>query len=79
MENDNVKVEGFASLSSGRQTKHGNEDVNENDNGNENIDLTCFFATLKELLVNLLTCLLVNLSTRQLNKLNPVRFVGILQ
>ena len=43
MENDNVKVEGFASLSSGRQTKHGNEDVNdnENDNGNENIDLTC--------------------------------------
>ena len=71
MENDNVKVEGFASLSSGRQTKHGNEDVNENDNGNENIDLTCFFATLKELLVNL--------STRQLNKLNPMRFVGILQ
>ena len=71
MENDNVKVEGFASLSSGRQTKHGNEDVNEIDNGNENIDLTCFFATLKELLVNL--------STRQLNKLNPVRLVGILQ
>ncbi len=71
MENDNVKVEGFASLSSGRQTKHGNEDVNENDNGNENIDLTCFFATLKELLVNL--------STRQLNKLNPMRLVGILQ
>ena len=71
MENDNVKVEGFASLSSGRQTKHGNEDVNENDNGNEDIDLTCFFATLKELLVNL--------STRQLNKLNPVRLVGILQ
>lgn len=58
MENDNVKVEGFASLSSGRQTKHGNEDVNEN----ENIDLTCFFATLKELLVNLLTCLLVYLT-----------------
>ena len=71
MENDNVKVERFASLSSGRQTKHGNEDVNENDNGNENIDLTCFFATLKELLVNL--------STRQLNKLNPMRLVGILQ
>lgn len=71
MENDNVKVEGFASLSSGRQTKHGNEDVNENDNGNENIDLTCFFATLKELLVNL--------STRLLNKLNPMRLVGILQ
>ena len=51
MENDNVKAEGFASLSSGRQTKHGNEDVNDN----ENIDLTCFFATLKELLVNLST------------------------
>ena len=43
MENDNVKAQGFASLSSGRQTKHGNEDVNDNDNdnGNENIDLTC--------------------------------------
>ena len=53
MENDNVKADGFASLSSGRQTKHGNEDVNDNDN--ENIDLTCFFATLKELLVNLST------------------------
>lgn len=62
MENDNVKVEGFASLSSGRQTKYGNEDVNENDNGNEDIDLTCFFTTLKELLVNLLTCLLVYLT-----------------
>lgn len=71
MENDNVKVEGFASLSSGRQTKHGNEDVNENDNGNEDIELTCFFTTLKELLVNL--------STRLLNKLNPMRLVGILQ
>ena len=65
------KAEGFASLSSGRQTKHGNEDVNENDNGNENIDLTCFFTTLKELLVYLSTCLL--------NKLNPMRLVGILQ
>ena len=62
MENDNVKVEGFASLSSGRQTKHGNEDVNGNDNGNENIDLTCFFTTLKELLVFSSTCLLVNLT-----------------
>ena len=61
MENDNVKADGFASLSSGRQTKHGNEDVNDNDN--ENIDLTCFFATLKELLVYSSTRQLVNLST----------------
>ena len=67
------KAEGFASLSSGRKTKHGNEEVNDNehDNGNENIDLTCFFTTLKELLVYLSTCLL--------NKLNPMRLVGILQ
>ena len=63
MENDNVKAEGFASLSSGRQTKYGNEDDNDNDNRNENIDLTCFFATLKELLVYSSTRQLVNLST----------------